>query len=87
MDDKEALLNAYDRVKLLVQDATFLLSNFQNDYRPKSEIEKEIREKISEEIKTIIADSLNTANFIGEVFNADDDEIELQYFLKEELEA
>ena len=85
--DREILKRTYDDVKLLLNDATLLLSNFNNEFRPKSEIEKQISERVSEFIKTIIADSLNTANLVGEILNAADDEIELKYLLEEELKA
>ena len=83
MNNDEVLLKTYDDAKLLLQDATFLLSNHLNEYRAKTDIEKQIKEKISESLKTCVADVLTAANIIGEIYNAGDDETLLKYCLKE----
>ena len=83
MNNNEALLKTYDDAKLLLQDATFLLSNHLNEYRVKTEIEKQIKVKISESLKTCIADVLTAASIIGEIYNANEYETALRHCLEE----
>lgn len=83
MGNREVLLKTYDDTKLLLQDATFLLSNHLNEYRVKTEIEKQIKTKISESLKTCVADILIAANLVGEVYNSNEDETAIKYCLEE----
>ena len=87
MNNDEVLLKTYDDAKLLLQDATFLLSNHLNEYRAKTDIDKQIKTKISESLKTCIADILTATNIAGEIYNSNEDETAIKYCLEEDDNA
>jgi len=82
----EILKRTYENLKSALRILEF--ENFDNNYVVKKKIERQIKEKISESLKTCIADLFDTSNLIVEIYNAEinEDETAIEYCL-EELEA
>jgi len=86
MKSNDEILNLlFESIKSALRILEF--ENFDNNYTVKKEIDRKIKEKVSESLKTCIADLFDTSNLIVEIFNVADDEIDLEYLLEEEFEV
>lgn len=76
----ETLNKLYESLKLLCYQLPHFMSDFDNEFLKKSEIEKTIAYIVQEELKTSIADVFNAAELVFNIINTDD-EAELESLL------
>lgn len=78
----EILNKLYESLKLLCYQLPHFMSDFDNEFLKKSEIEKAIAYRVQEELKSCIADVFNAAEIVFNIINSDD-EVELKSLLEQ----
>jgi|GEM_PF-4324237 len=77
----------YENLRLICYRLGHIQSDFKNEFRPRSEIEKKLFNTIIENMETMLADTMNITNILYELGQAEDDadiEIILNNYLESE---
>jgi len=71
--NKDALNNIYENLKLVCYQFPNYLSDFENEYYAKTDLEKKISEAVKEKLKTCLANTLNSTDLVYNILNSEDD--------------
>ena len=85
--NKDALNNIYENLKLICYQLPNYLSNFENEYYAKTDLEKKISEAVKEKLKTCLANTLNSTDLVYNILNSEDDGEILSFIEAEQSEA
>jgi len=85
--NQDALEKLYESLQLTCYQFSNYLSDFENEYYARTDLEKKIREAITEKLKTCLADAFNSTEFVYNILNFDVDSEILSFIEAEESEA
>ena len=71
--NKDALNNLYENLRLVSYQLPNFLSDFENEYYAKTDLDKKISEAVKQKLKTCLADTFNSTELVYNVLNSDDD--------------
>lgn len=71
--NEDALERLYSNVKLICNQVTHFISDFDNEFLIKAELDKQIFEAVNESLKTNLADSYISSELIFNIVNAEDE--------------
>jgi len=71
--NKDALNNLYENLRLVCYQFPNYLSDFENEYYAKTNLDKKISGAIKETLKTCLADTFNSTELVYNILNSDDD--------------
>ena len=71
--NKDALNNLYENLRLVSYQLPNFLSDFENEYYAKTNLDKKIRAAVKQKLKTCLADTFNSTELVYNVLNSDDD--------------
>lgn len=71
--NKDALNNLYDNLRLVCYQLPNFLSDFENEYYAKTDLDKKISAAVKQKLKTCLADTCNSTELVYNVLNSDDD--------------
>lgn len=77
--NEDALNNLYENMRLVCYQLPNFLSNFENEFFVKSNLDKQIFEVVRESLKTNLADSYISYELISNIINAEDDNELIKY--------
>ena len=71
--NKDALNNLYENLRLVCYQLPNFLSDFENEYYAKTDLDKKISAVVKQKLKTCLADTFNSTELVYNVLNSDDD--------------
>ncbi len=71
--NKDALNKLYENLRLVSYQLPNFLSDFENEYYAKTDLDKKISEAVKQKLKTCLADTFNSTELVYNVLNSDDD--------------
>ena len=71
--NKDALNNLYENLRLVCYQFPNFLSDFQNEYYAKTDLDKKISEAIRVKLKTCLTDTFNSTDLVYNIINAETD--------------
>ena len=85
--NKDALNNLYENLRLVCYQFPNYLSDFENEYYAKTDLDKKISEAVKEKLKTCLADTFNSTELVYNILNSDDDSEILSFIEAEQSET
>jgi len=71
--NKDALNNLYENLRLGCYQFPNFLSDFQNEYYAKTDLDKKISEAVKDSLKTCLTDTFNSTDLLYNIINAETD--------------
>ena len=85
--NKDALNNLYENLRLVSYQLPNFLSDFENEYYAKTDLDKKISEAVKQKLKTCLANTLNSTDLVYNILNSEDDGEVLSFIEAEQSEA
>lgn len=85
--NKDALNNLYENLRLVCYQFPNYLSDLENEYYAKTDLDKKICEAVKEKLKTCLTDAFNSTELVYNILNSDDDSEILSFIEAEQSEA
>ncbi len=77
--NKDALNNLYENLKLVCYQFPNYLSDFENEYYSKTDLDKKVSAAVKEKLKTCLADAFNSTDLVYNIINAETDNEIISY--------
>ena len=84
--NKDALNNLYENLRLVCYQFPNYLSDFDNEYYAKTDLDNKISAAVKEKLKTCLADAFNCTDLVYNIINAESDH-EIINFLEDAREG
>jgi len=82
-----SLEKLYENLSLVCYQLPNYLSDFENEYYAKTDLDKKISEAVKDSLKTCLADTFNSTELVYNILNSDDDSEILSFIEAEQSEA
>lgn len=82
--NQNALNNLYENLRLVCYQFPNYLSDFENEYYSKTDLDKKISEAVKEKLKTCLTDTFNSTELVYNIINAETDNEVIGYIDSEE---
>jgi len=77
--DRNALNEVYENIGLICYQWTHFISDFENEFSKKSELDRAVYETVKETLETNLADTYTTSELIFNIINAEEDSELINY--------